>query len=188
MLTSLLSRRQYGLSLIEVMVTVFILAVGLLGMAGLQSRLQQSEMEAYQRSQALLLLNDMAQRIVTNRNSAASYVTATSGVGASLANCPTTTTTQQQRDTGEWCEALKGAAETSSGSKVGAMIGGRGCVESLGSGEYMVTVAWQGLIPLTAPPASVACGKDSYDGPSGAACSGDLCRRVVTTIVRVATL
>ena len=186
MATSLQSRRELGVSLIEVMVTVFILTVGLLGMAGLQSRLQQSEMEAYQRSQALLLLNDMAQRIASNRNAAASYVTATTGVGVSLANCPTTTATQQERDRGEWCEALKGAGEISSESKVGAMVGGRGCVESIGGGEYMITVAWQGLIPLTAPPASVACGKDSYDG--GTACTDDLCRRVVTTIVRVASL
>lgn len=185
MVISFLAQRQRGVSLIEVMVTVFILTVGLLGMAGLQSRLQQSEMEAYQRSQALLLLNDMAQRIAANRNAAASYVTATTGVGTSMTNCPSTTSTRQQRDTGEWCEALKGAGETSSGSKVGAMIGGRGCVESLGGGGYMITVAWQGLAPLTAPPASVACGKDSYDGVG---CSGDLCRRAVTTIVRVDTL
>lgn len=187
MQTSLLIKRQRGISLIEVMVTVFILAVGLLGMAGLQSRLQQSEMEAYQRSQALMLLNDMANRISTNRNAAGTYVTDTAGVGVSLTNCPTGTSTKE-RDMNEWCEALKGAGETASGSKVGAMIGGRGCVESLGSGQFMITVAWQGLIPLTAPPSSVACGKDSYDGPTGAACSGDLCRRVVTTIVRVATL
>lgn len=188
MLLPLTIRNQRGVTLIEVLITVIILSIGLLGMAGLQSRLQQSEMEAYQRSQALLLLNDMANRISTNRNAANSYLTATTGVGVSLANCPTTTATQQQRDTGEWCEALKGAGETSSGSKVGAMIGGRGCVESLGSGEYMVTVAWQGLMPLTAPPASVACGKDSYDGPAGSVCTGDLCRRVVTTVVRVAAL
>ncbi len=58
------------------MVTVLILTVGLLGMAGLQSRLQVSEMEAYQRSQALLLLNDMASRLASNRNDAGSYVTA----------------------------------------------------------------------------------------------------------------
>jgi type IV pilus assembly protein PilV len=178
---------QQGISLVEVMVTVLILSVGLLGMAGLQSRLQQSEMEAYQRSQALMLLNDMANRIATNRNAAGTYVTNTSGVGVSMANCPTGTSTQE-RDMNEWCEALKGAGETSSGSKVGAMIGGRGCIESLGSGEYMITVAWQGLNPLTAPSSSVACGINSYNGPSGAACSGDLCRRVVTTIVRVATL
>lgn len=188
MLMPLTIRNQRGVTLIEVLITVIILSIGLLGMAGLQSRLQQSEMEAYQRSQALMLLNDMANRISTNRNAAASYVTATTGVGASLANCPTTTATQQQRDTGEWCEALKGAGEISSGSKVGALIGGRGCVESLGNREYMVTVVWQGLMPLTAPPASVACGKDSYDGPTGSVCTGDLCRRVVTTIVRVAAL
>ena len=41
---------------------------------------------------------------------------------------------------------------------------------------------------VSVPPASVACGKDSYDGPVGSTCSGDLCRRVVTTIVRVDTL
>lgn len=172
------------MTLIEVMVTIFILAVGLLGMAGLQSRLQQSEMEAYQRSQALILLNDMANRVAVNRNEAANYPADNSNIGAMT--CPTATSTQLQRDTREWCLALQGAGETSGSSKVGAMIGGRGCVESLGGGEYLITVAWQGLTPLTAPPASVACGVDSYD--DGANCVNDLCRRVVTTIVRVAAL
>ncbi|MBF7730241.1 type IV pilus modification protein PilV [Pseudomonas sp. N040] len=173
------------MTLIEVMVTVFILAVGLLGMAGLQARLQQSEMEAYQRSQALMLLQDMASRLATNRNSADLYEAATSAA-ASGAACPTNTATQVDRDASEWCNALQGAGETSGSSKAGAMIGGRGCVEATGNpGEYMITVAWQGLNPLSAPPASVACGKDLYDG---GVCSGDLCRRVVTTIVRVASL
>ena len=49
--------------MIEVLVTMVIIAFGLLGMAGLQMRMQTSEMESYQRSQALLLLNDMANRI-----------------------------------------------------------------------------------------------------------------------------
>lgn len=181
-------RVQRGTSLIEVLVTLVILAFGLLGLAGLQSRLQVSEMEAYQRTQALILLEDMASRISINRANAATYVTGTATpLGASTSTCPTTTSTVQQVDAGQWCEALKGAAETSGGSKVGAMLGGRGCVESLGSGEYLVTVAWQGLTPLSAPPASVACGKDSYDGATGS-CTSDLCRRTVTTIVRIATL
>lgn len=181
-------RIQRGTSLIEVLVTLVILAFGLLGLAGLQSRLQVSEMEAYQRTQALILLNDMASRISINRSNAATYVTGTSTpLGASMSTCPTTTSTVQQVDAGQWCEALKGAAETSGGSKVGAMVGGRGCIESLGSGQYLVTVAWQGLTPISAPPASVACGKDSYDGATGS-CTSDLCRRTVTTIVRIATL
>lgn len=178
---------QQGVSLIEVLVTIFILSVGLLGVAGLQSRLQMSEMEAYQRSQALILLNDMANRIAANRNNAANYATGSGsplGVGAS--SCSAASTARVDVDRSEWCNALQGAAEASGTSKVGAMVGGRGCVESLGSGEYMITVVWQGMGPISAPPSSVACGAGQYDG--GTACANDLCRRVVTTIVRVADL
>lgn len=183
---------QRGASMIEVLVTLVIVSFGLLGLAGLQTRLQTSEMESYQRSQALLLLNDMANRIATNRNNAAAYVTtAANPLGAGM-NCPTATTTVVQRDLLEWCNALQGAGETAGGSKVGAMIGGRGCVEGNDDdddgGDYLVTVAWQGLTPIAAPPASVACGANSYNGASGASCANDLCRRTVTTLVRIATL
>jgi type IV pilus assembly protein PilV len=70
------------------------------------------------------------------------------------------------------------------------MVGGRGCVEAIPGAdeEYLITVAWQGLTPISAPPASVACGRDDYDGEAGSACTGDLCRRTVTTIVRIAKL
>lgn len=179
---------QRGVTLIEVLVTVIILSIGLLGIAGLQSRLQVSEMEAYQRAQALILLNDLANRLATNRNNAASYVTGSAaplGVGMT---CPTATTTRQERDARDWCLALQGAGEAQGGANVGAMVGGRGCVEALASGQYLVTVAWQGLTPLAAPPAGAACGANSYNGAAGSTCVNDRCRRVVTTIVRVATL
>ncbi len=183
---------QRGVTMIEVLVTMVIVAFGLLGMAGLQVRLQMSEMESYQRSQALLLLNDMANRITTNRNNAASYVTsATSPLGAGMASCPTAVATVAQRDLKEWCDALQGAGETTgTGANTvlqGALLGGRGCVELVDS-DYLVTVAWQGNTPIAAPPTSVACGANSYDGAAGAACANDLCRRTVTTLVRIATL
>lgn len=172
--------------MLEVLITIVILTIGLLGLAGLQSRLQASEMEAYQRAQALILLNDMASRIATNRDNAASYVTgADNPLGAGSA-CPTATSPQQQVDAGEWCNALQGAGETLDASNVGAMVGGRGCVENLGGGEYLVTVAWQGLGPISAPPDSVACGAGVYNG--GTNCVDDLCRRTVTTIVRIGDL
>lgn len=178
---------QRGTSMIEVLVTIVILTIGLLGLAGLQARLQASEMEAYQRAQALVLLNDMASRITTNRANAATYVTdADAPLGAGM-TCPGAALTQQGSDAAEWCQALQGAAETSGGGKVGAMVGGRGCVEALPvSGTYLVTVAWQGLTPLSAP--VPACGKDSYDGAAGSVCTGDRCRRVITTIVRIGNL
>lgn len=178
------SKCERGTSLIEVLVTIVILAIGLLGLAGLQVRLQSSEMEAYQRAQALVLLNDMASRIAMNRNSAATYDTGTTPLGGTAA-CPTTTATRQQLDAGQWCNALKGAGETLGGNNVGAMVGGRGCVENLGGNEYLVTIAWQGMTPISAP--LPTCGKDLYD-TAGSNCTGDRCRRVMTTVVRIGNL
>ena len=176
--------------MVEVMVTIVILAIGLLGLAGLQSRLQASEMEAYQRAQALILLNDMASRISANRANAASYAVAaptTSPLGVG-ANCAAAGTSTQQIDAGEWCEALQGAAESSGTAQVGAMVGGRGCVEAVTgtAGEYRITVAWQGLTPVAGPASTCATGL--YTGAAGSACTGDLCRRTVTTIVRIGNL
>ncbi|MBE9540361.1 MAG: pilus assembly protein [Proteobacteria bacterium] len=182
--------------MIEVLVTIAILAIGLMGLLQMQTRLQKSEVESYQRTQAMILLNDMASRITTNRSNAADYETAdptSDFLGAGM-TCPSTNTTLQQRDTAEWCDALQGAAEqTTTNSKVGSMIGGRGCVEDIGSvsaPQYLVTVVWQGLTPIASPPATIACGKEAtniYDDVT-TDCTDDLCRRYVSTIVRIATL
>lgn len=178
--------RQDGSSLLEVLVTVIIIAVGLLGLAGLLGRLHTSEMEGYQRAQAVILLEDMVHRIDANRKAASAYVTtADSPLGAGM-SCPSAAGTLQQRDASQWCAALQGAAEKTGTSNVGAMIGGRGCIEDLGNSEYMVTVAWQGMGAVSAPPDSVACGKDLYN--DNAACASDRCRRVVTSIVKIAPL
>ena len=182
---------QRGALMIEVLVTIAILAIGLVGLLQTQGRLQKSEMESYQRTQALILLNDMASRISTNRANAVDYVTTTFlGVGGEVA-CTSTGTELQEVDSREWCEALQGAAETIASSGVGAMVGARGCVEEVVAGsQYMVTVVWQGLIPVSAPPVTVTCGAGLYDVPAGSACADNpgKCRRHVTTKVRLANL
>lgn len=176
--------------MIEVLVAIVILTFGLLGLAGLQSRLQISEVEAYQRSQALILLNDMASRLAANRRNAAAYAAAAttgSPVGASV--CPTDTSTQVKIDIKAWCEGLRGASEVNSASaSVGTLVGGRGCIEPLstGSNEYIITVAWKGFAPLSAPSANLRCGLGNYG--SEAPCANDVCRRVVTTLVKAPNL
>lgn len=181
---------QRGALMIEVLVTIVILAIGLLGLMQTQARLQKSEMESYQRTQALILLNDMSSRMETNRSDVASYATELVYLPAT-AGCPAVGATLQTADTREWCLALQGAAETVAGASVGAMVGARGCVEELiADTEYMVTVVWQGLAPISPPPDSVACGKNLYDIPAGSECADnpDSCRRYVTTLVRLASL
>ena len=68
--------RERGVSLLEALITIVILAFGILGLAGLQSKLQTVEVESYARSQALVLLDDMAARLSANRGAAAMYATA----------------------------------------------------------------------------------------------------------------
>lgn len=180
-----------GTTLIEVLVTIVIMAVGLLGLAGLQMRLQMSEIESYQRAHALMLLNDIASRIEANSRNAPSYTT-TSPLGAGM-NCPTTnnTSSRAQIDLAEWCRTLQGAGETigtaTATINVGAMIGGRGCIEDLTGGDYLVTIAWQGMTPLSGPPVSVGCGLNLYN-TAGSNCVDDRCRRAITTILRLGAL
>jgi type IV pilus assembly protein PilV len=59
-------------------------------------------------------------------------------------------------------------------------------VEQLPNNDYLITVVWQGMVALTAPPDAVDCGAGEYD--DGVGCLSDQCRRVVTTVVRVASL
>ncbi len=181
---------QRGATLIEVLVTLVIIAFGLLGMAGLQMRMQVSELEAYQRSQALMLLNDMASRIGTNRANADSYLTGTGGTGTGVDCSGLASGTRAQADLKEWCSTLQGAAEyTSSGGVTvqrGAMVGARGCVQKAADGDYLISVVWQGLTPISAPPDSVQCGIGQYNGSAN--CVNELCRRIVTTVLRIATL
>lgn len=193
-------RRQGGALLIEILVTIIIVVIGAMGLMQMQARLQKSEVESYQRTQAMILLSDMASRISANRGDAANYVTTgldpafLGGLSAEL-DCSTLNTgtpTLQENDFAQWCDALQGAAETQSGASVGAMIGGRGCVQPNGADEYLVTVAWQGMTPVDAPdnianPVTIKCGEDLYDhGPPE--CVDNLCRRYVTTLVSLARL
>lgn len=76
---------QGGFSMIEVLIALVILLVGLLGLAGLMVQSQRSEFEAYQRVQALILLQDMASRINANRKAAICYPF-TSATAASAAS------------------------------------------------------------------------------------------------------
>ena len=184
--------RYLGFSLIEVLVALVITLVGLLGLTGLIVRANQAEMESYQRVQALLLLQDMVDRINANRQVAACYSTTvstgktlgTSGTGT--LTC-TTGTTQQNAQVGAdltaWNNLLLGSAEveTTGSTKIGAMIGARGCIVQVDATKkiYAVSVAWQGLVPTAAP--GNTCGKDQYG-------SDDKFRRVVAATLRIGIL
>ena len=59
----LIRRHQRGFTLIEVLVTVIVLSIGLLGLAGLQAVALKFNSTAYQRSQATVLIYDMIEQM-----------------------------------------------------------------------------------------------------------------------------
>lgn len=160
------TRAEYGFTMLEVLITLVILAIGLLGVAGLQARMHIAELEAYQRAQAIFLLQDMVDRINANRKNGVSYVTATPrGTGNPVENCIGAGYTGFQLDLCEWSNALLGAAEKSSGgTNVGTMIGARGCITNpvpTMPREFVVSIVWQGITPTVAP-LSTTCGQGAY--------------------------
>ena len=63
-------QKQTGFTLIEVLVTVIVLSIGLLGLAGLQAVALKFGSASYQRSQATVLIYDIIERMrVANPNS-----------------------------------------------------------------------------------------------------------------------
>lgn len=157
------ARAEHGLSMIEVLITLVILAFGLLGVAGLHARMHAAEMEAYQRSQATMLLRDMTDRIHANGKNAATYVTTDAlGTGGTRSDC--SALAGAAFDKCEWHNALLGVSETLGTSSVGSMIGARGCVEMVSAAMprmFRVSVAWQGLNSTATAQAST-CGRDLY--------------------------
>lgn len=71
---------QRGFTLIEILVTVIVLSIGLLGLAGLQAVALKFNSTAYQRSQATILIYDMIEQIRANSGQSRSdYLACISG-------------------------------------------------------------------------------------------------------------
>jgi type IV pilus assembly protein PilV len=182
-----------GFTMVEVLVTIVIICLGLLGLAQLHVRIQQSELEAYQRAQALTLLSDMVSRINANRQTAPCYaITGTAGTpylgaaGSDHLDAPTcmgygyaSTQARAVSDMTAWDGFLNGTSETQSGAAVGAMIGARGCVSfDAVTNTYTVAIAWQGIADM--PASTVNCANNLYGSETK--------RRVVWTTLTIGTL
>lgn len=174
-------RRASGFSMIEILVTMVIVAFGLLGLAGFTSRATVMAVEASQRASAAAMLADMGNRMASNKSSAASYVTV--GVlGATVqANCPNVTgpASLAARDLCEWNNRLAGAAEAQTSGATSALTF-RGCVSQPSASDpvFLVTIAWASTVKGT-PPAD-DCAVDAF--------GNDAYRRTLRTLVRVAAL
>jgi type IV pilus assembly protein PilV len=172
------SSGESGFTLIDVLISLFILAFGMLALARVMAQSSLSEVEASQRSQAMTLVQDLSERINLNRKNAAAYVgdySATWGPGGG-ADC--TGLTGVNEDICEWQNLLAGSTTLDGTSAIGAPIAARGCVISPATNIYVIAVAWQGLVPTTGSDST--CGANAFDREEN--------RRVFSTVVQIATL
>lgn len=79
-------KRQRGTSLLEVLISLVILSLGLLGYAGLQSATIKNSHNAYLRSQATSLAYNVLDRMRANRAALGGYVMGTYGAAPSSAD------------------------------------------------------------------------------------------------------
>lgn len=131
--------RQGGASMIEVMVALFLLAIGLLGMLSLQNASQRSNQSAMYSSVAVLLARDMANRITANDDP---YITTDNGryndidskdetgsVPTCNSNCGNTQVLNV--DVGIWSQYVKTQ-----------LPAGRGTVDVDANGVHQIIVMW----------------------------------------------
>ncbi len=96
------NKSQIGSSLVEVMVALFVLAIGLLGILAMQAKSMQYNQSAHVYSQAVYLANDIAERIRGNFGRATAY---TADAVANPKSCTTAACTLDelvQWDRAEW--------------------------------------------------------------------------------------
>lgn len=66
-------RKQQGVSLIEALIAVVVLSIGLLGIAGLHTSSMKTGANALNRSKAIMLADDLYERMLANRQVLTSY-------------------------------------------------------------------------------------------------------------------
>lgn len=160
------SGQQRGFSLLEVLVAVFVLAVGIVSIAGLQFTAKRSNFEAIQRATATQLAADVIERMRANvsqlmvyNNDGAGMVLSGDPAGTITPNCTTATCTPAQLaayDLWEFHRALVGVTEQSGTDNVGGLTLPRVCIDGPApsaageptSGNYKISVVWRGLTSL----------------------------------------
>jgi len=169
-MSSIYREKQSGISLIEILIALVVLAVGMLGMASMEIQAKRLAFDAAQRSQAVALANDMLERMRGNPNVLASYVVTGLG-GESITtepspNCKTASCNEDQlaaHDLWEWEQALDGASITITSGGTTTNAGGldspRACITHT-NGYVELVIVWKG--------------RDEAQNPAGSTCGTGL--------------
>lgn len=161
------NKTQTGMTLLEVLVAVFVLSVGLIGVAKLQVTSKQNNFDALQRITATTLAYEIIERMRANSTNLADYVDASGTRTLNKDSIPTepapvcgssaTTCTGvelAEHDLWEFKQALAGATEQKGTAYTGGLDQFTTCISGSPTGEagvYTVAIAWRGRSALSNP-------------------------------------
>jgi type IV pilus assembly protein PilV len=145
-------RKQRGFTLLEVLIATVIMAVGILGVAGLQVISLQQNRSSLLRAEALLIGNDILDRMRANPDESYATVQYTDAPASSARNCVALTCSPSQMagyDTAQW-KCLINPVDSNSdpyaicgtfGITGSTLPGGEGEITQ-SAGAYTVNVRW----------------------------------------------
>lgn len=135
--------QQLGFSMIEIMVTMVIIALALLGSAGLQAYSMKTNMGGQYRNQAAFFVSDIIERMEANKVYAASTVVGYSTALTTTVNCEATAAsavvacspaTLAAYDVKRWKDAISAVLPQGTGTVTQSVTGN--------PSTYTVTVNW----------------------------------------------
>jgi type IV pilus assembly protein PilV len=139
---SLNRRRMTGITMVESLVALVVIAVGMLGIAGLYLASLKAGRTANLRVQAINLTADMADRIRANKRAREAYGTAQYDGAPAASDCATVTCTpavMAENDLSVWFDAIDVSLRN---------LGAEGTVEFIDNAaalpdRYQITVTWR---------------------------------------------
>jgi type IV pilus assembly protein PilV len=137
-------RVQRGISIVEALVALVVIAVGMLGIAGLYLSSLQASRSAKLRSQAVELAGSIADRIRSNRDAGAAYSSAAYGGNPAAQDCDTNKrcTPQElaQDDLAQWIQNIR---DTLPGAN--NVTGTVAVIDRVRpqSDNYVITITWR---------------------------------------------
>lgn len=149
----MMNNRSSGMTFIEVLIALFILATGILGAVAMQTTAKKGSFDAMQRSLASALAQDIIERIRSNNADSATLLLYQGSYGENAESLPTnrcntaaancTNTEMATNDIYEWSQLLRGAEATISGRNAGGLVDAVGCIAVNGQ-QVQVVISWEG--------------------------------------------
>ncbi|MGI9318568.1 MAG: type IV pilus modification protein PilV [bacterium] len=191
------TKKQTGYLLVEVLVSMLIITVGVVGIAKLQHVSKSSNAQAVQRTIASHLTDNLIERIRTNSAGIGTYfpndstVVLTGGSSTPATQCTAgnvcTPAQLATFDIWEWEQNLIGTFESASGAATGGLVNPIVCLRRPaggGDGLYQIAIAWHSQSrleqqPIAANSNASTCGTAASDNAYDATGSNDNAHRRV---------